>query len=234
MPKISVVIPAYNEEKYLGATLDSLVNQNFPKSDYEIIVVDNASTDGTVKIARKYPVRVISEPRLSVVRAFQTGFSAAISPIIASAGADTIYPPDWITSICSHFSSPDTVGVYGPVVFLETDHLPTRIFSFISPYFFRLNHFLGTDMPSGANMAVRKNAFLQIGGFDLRLTTAEDTYLYYRLKKLGRFIYLPTVIAKTSNRRLVHEKSRFFAHHAANLLRFKFSGSSSSNFTPYR
>jgi len=234
MPKISVVIPAYNEEKYLGACLESLVNQNFSKSNYEIIIVDNASTDRTAQIAHEYPVRVIFEPRLSVVRAFQTGFTAANSPVIATTGADTVCPPDWLASIYPRFSSPDTVGVYGPVVFLETDHLPTQIFSFLSPYFFHLNHLFGTDMPSGANMAVRKNAFLQIGGFDLRLTTAEDTDLYYRLKKVGTFKYLPSLITKTSNRRLVSMKHRFFTHHAANFIRFKLFGHSSSNFRPYR
>ena len=74
---VSIVIPAYNEERYLGCCLQVLRAPSYPASRFEIIVVDNGSSDGTAEIARRSGERVISEPRKGVAYARQTGFEAA-------------------------------------------------------------------------------------------------------------------------------------------------------------
>ena len=113
----SVVIPAYNEEQYLGHCLAALARQTCPADRFEVIVVDNGSTDATAEIARRYGgVRVIAEPRKGVAHARQAGFATARGAIIASTDADTVVPPFWVERIMEHFRADPALGaVYGPV-----------------------------------------------------------------------------------------------------------------------
>ncbi len=92
-PLVSVVIPAYNEEKLIGKTLETIKQQTYKK--LEIIVVDNNSTDNTAKICREYDVTVIKEERKGVGYARQKGCMAAKGDIIVMSDADIIAPPDW-------------------------------------------------------------------------------------------------------------------------------------------
>jgi len=115
---ISVVIPAYNEEKYLGRCLRALRNQNYPRSCYEVIVVDNGSTDSTAEIARSCGARVVREGVKGVAWARQRGALAAMGEVIAFTDADTIVLPHWLARIAAHFTADPTLGgLYGPVYF---------------------------------------------------------------------------------------------------------------------
>ena len=104
--KISVVIPAYNEEQSLPATLNSLVNQK-TKYDFEVIIVDNNSTDNTGKVAKSYEnklhVKVVQETQKGRGAARKCGFAKAQGDIIASTDADTTLPGNWIESIGNFF-----------------------------------------------------------------------------------------------------------------------------------
>jgi glycosyltransferase involved in cell wall biosynthesis len=93
--KISFVIPAHNEEAYVGKCLDSIFRElKKAPVDAEVIVVDNASTDGTREVAQKYPgVKVISEPIKGLTRARRAGFLAATGDLIANVDADTMLTP---------------------------------------------------------------------------------------------------------------------------------------------
>ena len=96
MKKISVVIPAHNEEKYIEKCLLSLENQSIPRKDYEIIVVNDSSTDKTKSVAKKYADRVIDVHARIVGKARDVGFKKASGWIIASTDADTIVPRNWL------------------------------------------------------------------------------------------------------------------------------------------
>jgi len=105
MVKISVIIPAFNEEKLLPRCLESLRNQDY-EDEYEIIVADNGSTDDTAGIAREFGAKVVSCPnRRGVFHARQAGADAACGDIIAQADADTIYPRGWLRRIANQFAS---------------------------------------------------------------------------------------------------------------------------------
>ncbi len=99
--RVSVVIPAYNEEKLLKRCLVSLQNQTC--QPFEIIIVDNNSTDATAKIAKEQGVIVIQERRQGIAWARDAGFKRATGDIIARLDADCIAPPNWIQKISDHY-----------------------------------------------------------------------------------------------------------------------------------
>ncbi|HEV2402833.1 MAG TPA: glycosyltransferase family 2 protein [Candidatus Saccharimonadales bacterium] len=113
---VSLVIPAYNEERYLAACLDSIVMQTV--KPYEVIVVDNGSTDQTATIASRYPfVQIVHEPRQGVVFARDTGFNAARGDIIARIDVDTLIPIDWVERVTNIFANPEIDAVSGSISF---------------------------------------------------------------------------------------------------------------------
>ena len=118
-PHISVVIPAYNEADFLPRCLGSLQKQvNAPS--YEVIVVDNASTDKTAEVAKKFGARVIHESEPGVVHARQAGLKAAKGDIIVSTDADSFFHEKWLTFINNFFEThPDASGLAGHYYFYK-------------------------------------------------------------------------------------------------------------------
>jgi len=202
---ISVVIPAYNEEKYLGRCLWALSNQNYPRSLYEVIVVDNGSTDSTAGIARSYGARVIQEGRKGIARARQRGAQAARGEIIAFTDADTAVPPHWLARIVAHFAAdPSLGGVYGPVYFSDGRPHEKIIMKYPVTWMLALSNRVRRTCCAGSNFAVRKDAFWKIGGFngfDGTGLMGEDVYLSLRLSRVTKIIFDPELAVYTSARR---------------------------------
>lgn len=209
-PLISIVVPAYNEEDYLGYCLESLVNQNFPKDQYEIIVVDNASTDKTAKIAKNFDVRVIKEPKKGVVFARQKGTLAARGKIVVSFDADSEATPDWLKGIHQRFiDSPNIIAVGGfyrqPSISLTSKiYLETIVRYSIYYSTFLLGY---PCLISASNFAFKKEAFLRAGGYPLDAGRLADQFSFLqKLKKIGKIVFDPTLMITTSARRT---KDRF-------------------------
>jgi len=119
--KISVVIPAYNEERYLRRTIRSLKNQTLKAN--EIIVVDNGSTDKTKEVAESLGAKVIIEKRKGVGFARRAGFEKALYDIIVTTDADTIFPKNWLSRIEKTFAeNPRVIAVGGPYQFDTKKH----------------------------------------------------------------------------------------------------------------
>jgi len=101
--RVSIVIPAYNEERHLEACLTSIAAQS--KAPFEVIVVDNNSTDRTVEIARSFSfVRVVHERKQGIVHARNAGFDAAKGDIIGRIDGDTQLPQNWVARITTFYS----------------------------------------------------------------------------------------------------------------------------------
>ncbi|WP_051224009.1 glycosyltransferase [Pseudoclavibacter soli] len=100
---VSVIIPTLNEEQRIAACLAALARQTVPA--YEIIVVDNGSTDRTIEIAEAAGARVIREPKRSIAAARATGFDAAKGAILARIDADTAVEPDWVSGLQRVFAA---------------------------------------------------------------------------------------------------------------------------------
>jgi glycosyltransferase involved in cell wall biosynthesis len=194
------VIPAYNEERYLTQTLASLQNQDF--SNFEIIVVDNNSTDSTAAIARSWGARVISQPQPGVAKTRQAGFYAARGTIIVTTDADTIFPEDWLSRIVYLFKiHPEAVAVGGLYNLYSGSLFARLFFRYIAFWFWKIDRWrMGNWSLPGCNLAVRATSFYKIGGFNTYLNVMEDAELCQRLKHIGTILFDPKLRVATSGR----------------------------------
>ncbi|PRZ33573.1 glycosyltransferase involved in cell wall biosynthesis [Antricoccus suffuscus] len=199
--RFSVVVPAYNEEHFLGACLDSLAAQDFP-GDVEIIVVDNNSTDATAAVATRPGVTVISEPKQGVCAARQAGTAAATGEIVVSTDADTTFRSDWLSTIDRSFrEQPDLTAVAGPPHWVDAPRwgrVYERAFFGLIQGFYRLTGRVA--YVSAANIAFRRNAWR---GYDVRLTQGGDELdLLRQLHEHGTVVYNHRNAVLTSARRM--------------------------------
>lgn len=200
-PLISVVIPAFNEEKFIDKTLQSISNQDY--KDFELIVVDNNSTDNTSKIAEDFRAKIIFEPSQGVGFARQKGFMEAKGVIIATTDADTILPSNWVSRIVEEFKKDKELVAFGGLYTLYSGPMTAKIAVYYLSYpFWLLDKFFshGWCLP-GANLAIRKDAFLKIGGFRTDLKLGEDANISLRLKEIGKVKFDPDFLVQTSGRR---------------------------------
>lgn len=150
-----MVIPAFNEEEHLPACLDAISRQTV--KPYEVIVVDNNSTDNTVAIARNYPfVKVVSESRQGVVFARDAGFNVARGEIIGRIDVDTFLSPNWVATVQQIFADQGIDAVSGS---LNLHDVPYKKFFSAVDLFFR--RFLAKNLGRhnelflfGGNMAI--------------------------------------------------------------------------------
>jgi len=193
---ISIIIPAYNEEKLIGLCLSSLEKQDFNRENYEIIVVDNGSTDDTAQIVKDFNVKLIYEPKKGVVFATKKGFLEAKGKIIATTDADTIVPPDWLSSIYKAFENNPNVVIAGGRLML----IPRNFLSYLAGFF--MNCIGGAILKdiSGPNFAIRKDIYFKIGGVREDINFNFETELFLRVKKEGVAIFLWDNPVVTSSR----------------------------------
>ncbi|MCD6285830.1 MAG: glycosyltransferase family 2 protein [Anaerolineae bacterium] len=198
----TVVIPAYNEEQYLSRCLEALAHQTYPTGSFEVIVVDNGSTDATAEIARRWRARVVQEPCKGVARARQTGFEAARGEIIASTDADTCVAPFWLARSVAHFrEDPALGGVYGPVRWYDGQPADQWVLQHPVVWAQWLSHRARRDLWWGSNFAVRREIFWKAGGFPVDWATGEDTDLSLRVSRIARVRFDPDLVVYTSSRR---------------------------------
>jgi glycosyltransferase involved in cell wall biosynthesis len=200
-PFISIVIPAHNEELFLSETLRAIKAQTY--KNFEVIVVDNNSTDTTPKIAKDYGARVISESIKGVAAARQAGFMAAKGSIIASTDADTIVPRNWLSRIAKKFEARPDVVAYGGLYFLYSGPLSARMmFPDVAYLAWCIKRLIsGSWSLPGSNMAIRADAFKSVGGFNLDKHVMEDIDISGRLAKIGAVVLDHGHLVKTSGRR---------------------------------
>ncbi|MDP2720990.1 MAG: glycosyltransferase [bacterium] len=218
-PLISVVIPAYNEEKLLSEALEALKKQTFPKEKYEVIVVDNNSTDKTAEIAQDYDAKVLGCQVQGVAAARAAGSQAARGEIIVGTDADTQVAANWLEKIATHFQKdPVLLGLTGPAYLAKTNFLFSQASYFTFDLFQRLNFAISKPTFSGFNYAVRADAYQHVGGINPQLPSAEDIDLSFKLAKIGKVRYFSDVVVYTSPRRIIKDPVGFFRHNLRNYL----------------
>lgn len=197
---VSIVIPAYNEEKYLSLALQSLTNLQTKKS-FEVIVVDNNSSDNTAQLAKSFQdklnLRVILEKKQGRGAARKKGFDEAKGRIIVSLDADTKVYPDWLDIL----TDPLLDGVVATTTsckIIDCSSLTNVIFNFIQPKAMALYRiFSGHYWLSGFSFAILKSVYHKSGGFDPGLQAQEDLDLSFRVAKLGKikFVNKPVIFS---------------------------------------
>lgn len=194
--KVSVVIPAYNEEKFLGATLASLKNQTV--APYEIIVVDNNSTDKTIEVAKQFSVRIVSEKRQGLSFARNKGFSEARGDIILRTDSDSMAPRDWVERVTNAFEKDNLNTFSGSAVLYH----PAFNFLFDCLCFY-INDAFGYNSLLGPNFAIRKSAWEAIcnNTCDDDARFHEDLDMAIHSQQLGGYKRDLTLRVLTSNRR---------------------------------
>jgi len=192
-PLFSIVTPAYNEEKVLGKALSD-IRERLTDFDYEIIISDDGSTDRTVEIAKEYADQVMTSPDPSVHLIPKTrnrGGSAARGQYIMfmDSGVFIEKPNDFFQKIIDAFEAdPRLVAQTVKLRALpEVATLADKFFFWaVDVTFLFLNNVFGTGGASGKFMAVRKEAFDKVGGFNEKMAVAEDNDFFWRLAKIGK------------------------------------------------
>ena len=208
--KISLVIPAYNEEKYVSECLKEVLQNG--KELFEIIVVNNASTDNTKDVVRSFAnnysnVKIVDEPKKGLTKARERGLQAAAGEIIAYIDADTKIPKGWAEKINKYFEeNNNAVCLSGPGIYYEQS-LIGKTFVWIYWLFLAYPaYFLTGYMVYGANFAARKSALEKISGFNQNISFyGEDTDIAGRLSRVGKVKFMPNLYVYTSARRLHNE-----------------------------
>ena len=197
---ISVVIPSFNEEERIERCLVSLTKQDFPRNDYEIIVVDGGSKDKTREIAEKYADIVFIQTSPKVGGARNDGSLRARGEIIATTDADTILPPDWLSRIKQNFSDPNVVMLYGPVKPVEAT-IKNRFYLFLANSFAYLGYLTRTVLFTlGCNSAFRTDPFKKAGMY--RVSDAgDDLEVAHRMKRIGKVKFDRKLFVSFSMRR---------------------------------
>jgi glycosyltransferase involved in cell wall biosynthesis len=211
--KLSIIIPAYNEEDYISQCLTSVIREkNESGGDVEIIVVNNGSRDKTKEIASSFAgVKVVDEPAKGLISARQAGFRAATGDLIAYLDADSMLTPGWIDQAFKAFNNdPEMVSLSGPVKFYDMSrafNLLTSTFYYVNyPYYLFIRFFFKKGLIQGANFILRRSALERIGGFNPEfIFWGEDTDLARRLSRVGKVTFSPTLLVLTSGRRFKDE-----------------------------
>jgi glycosyltransferase involved in cell wall biosynthesis len=217
---VSAVVPAYNEETYVGACLDALARQDHAGFDVEIIVVDNKSTDETGEIARARGARAVVEQRQGIARARQAGFEAAGGEIVASTDADSTPPPLWLEFVVAALAKDSTtLGVFGPLRVLDGARWEDLAQCYLIGAFMWLNATIKRPTFCGPNFAVRRAAWQRVGGFDTDWSSAEDVNLSLKLARVGKVAFRWEIQVPTSARRRSQGYVPLMRHTIANYLR---------------
>jgi cellulose synthase/poly-beta-1,6-N-acetylglucosamine synthase-like glycosyltransferase len=225
---ISVIIPAYNAEKTISSTLEALLNQNYSKNKYEIIVVDDGSADNTKIIVKKFKkVKLIQQKHKGPAAARNLGVKHAKGDIVLFTDADCIPDKNWIRYMIEPFKNPEIVGVSGTYKTLNKESLIARFVGYeIEQRHEKMKKQKCIDFIGTFSAAYRKNIFLQFGGFDtcFKTSSGEDIEFSYKLADCGlKMVFQPKafVYHKHPDNLQKYLKQQFFRAFWRNLMYWK-------------
>lgn len=188
-PFISIIIPVLNGEKHIQLCLDSLFRILYPKEKYEVIVVDNGSTDDTLTIAKNYGVKIFQIPDVTIAALRNCGAFNAKGGILAFVDSDCVVDEKWLNNAveCFRLSADNEIGMVGSLV-----RCPQNC-NWVGKAWdicYEKRSLKGmTDRLGAANMLIKREHFERIQGFNENLVTGEDDDLCFRLRKSGYKIY---------------------------------------------
>lgn len=210
--KISVVIPAYNEEEYIGNCLDTILKQSLQPD--EVIVVNNNSTDRTEDIAQKYGANVVTERKQGMIFARNAGFNHAQYEIVARCDSDCKPSPTWLESIHTHFETNNADLLGGAITYYDLP-LATSFWTRLFWYGIYIISF-GKKVVFGPNMAIKKTMWHRIKDHVCLDDTIvhEDFDLAFTVQKhSGNICFAPNIVMPSSGRRICNNPMSFFGEY---------------------
>lgn len=200
--KISIIIPAFNEEKYLASTLEKIVTAlSQVEHPTELITVDNDSSDTTAEIAARFGSRVIKESVHNIGRVRNTGARAASGDVLVFIDADTGVPSGLLARIAEVMQDENCLGGSVAVDYQAFERWWMKFYAFGWKFWER-----AFNMKQGAAQFCRQTAFVELGGYDEKIYLGEDVEFYWRLawlarKKNARLHFIEDLRVVTSSRR---------------------------------
>jgi len=186
LPRITVVVPSFNQGQFLERTLESVLDQEYP--NLELIVMDGGSTDQSVDIIKKYQDRIafwVSEKDNGQTDALARGFAQCSGEIQCWLNSDDLHEPGVLFKVATYFDKhPETDAVFGSTVWIDADDRPLRVHHEI-PF----NRFIWLHTYNyipGMSMFWRRRIYEQAGGLDPSFNLAMDADLWSRMSRLGR------------------------------------------------
>ncbi len=181
----SVVIPVLNEEENLPPFLESIKKLDYPKDKYEVLIVDNGSTDKSVEIVEKYGFKVIHEPKKGITFARQRGLEESKGTYYITTDADARVPENWLKVAKADFDAdPEVVGVTGPSFAYDSNVFVNDVIGYAGYYLARIPR---ENSLMGCNMAMKTKETLACGGFLLKnYKFYEDSIITTRISKYGK------------------------------------------------
>ncbi|HUZ06341.1 MAG TPA: glycosyltransferase family 2 protein [Candidatus Paceibacterota bacterium] len=209
--RVSIVIPAHNEEKFLAATIRAALAQDYP--DFEVIVVNNASADRTAEVAGQFPVKLVHEPRKGLLWARECGRQNASGEIIANMDADCLPERNWLRTGAGFFQDARVAAATGPydyhdggTFFRQSSLLTQKTAYWLVNRLFQCPGLRLGAILIGGNNFIRAAALRQVSGYNTDiLFYGEDTDTAKRVSACGPVIFSNRLVMKTSARRFQAE-----------------------------
>lgn len=223
-PKISVIICTYNRDKFLPGALAALTKQSLSANEFEILIINNNSTDSTETISKNFidnhkqlNVRYFVEKQKGLSSARNRGISEAASELISFIDDDAEVSTDYLKTAVEFFdNNPDVDAIGGKITpVFESGNEPEWLSKYMwglvtkADYGDHIREYPGSKSPYGCNMAFRKKVLTDVGMFNSDLLfRSEDKYIFYQLKKHGKkFLYHPKLAVKhhIDNKRITYD-----------------------------
>lgn len=202
-PSVSVIVPVFNGASTIAGCIESLLAVDYPRDRFELLIVDNCSTDATRSILARYPVRVVEEREVqSSYAARNRGADASRSEYLVFTDADCIVERGWLRALVRALQPPEVGGVAGGIEAFPGESAVER---YQAPRAIRAERaFAHQFLPFAqtANAAFKRTVFSKIGGFDPAIIYGGDLDFSWRMQRETglRLVFEPTAIVRHRHR----------------------------------
>jgi len=232
--KASVIIPVYNDPR-VEACILSLLEQDYPKELYEIIVVDNNSNDSTQEVIQRFNVKYVREDRKGSYSARNKGLEIASGEVAAFIDADCVADPHWLSKLLEGFRDPEVGGIGGRILKLEAQTWVQAYAEDLAEQQLEPQYLPFHDAPYivTANAAYQMSILRSLKGFDAQFRSGGDVDLAWRVYGEGfKIVTAPEAIVHHAARETVKGYFKQFFNYAAwHVLLFKKHRHNTNHFT---
>lgn len=196
-PRVTVIIPVYNDEGGIGRCVTACLDQTYPRAQYEVLVVDDGSTDRTGERAEAAGARVFRQDNAGPAAARNAGAAQARGELLVFTDADCIPQPDWLECLTAPFSDPQIVGAKGRYCSTQTALVARLVQTEYEEKYDRMARYATIDFIDTYSAVYRREVFLANGGFDpaFPVPSAEDQELSFRLAEQGHtMVFVPSAV----------------------------------------